>query len=1317
MLVTLNGVSVFAYSTSYDDYDENYYNNPSFEYEGNPSLSSSSSTYGASSSRVESSADKLNQLGLMVGYEDGSLGLERTITRAEFVTLILRLLNMEPTSGSTGGYSMFRDTTYHWASQSINVAASMGFVNGYPDGTFQPDGQITSPEIQAILIRVLNYTDSLSSAPWPQNMIAKSTEIGLAKNISNLTNTATRGLAAVMIDNALEIPLMEVTAYSTGAYGNYISVNKDSSILNKYLGYGKLKGDVVTTSENSSRLDSDEFYVDNAKFYFADENDVDEKTIFSLQRNANHLLGRSIIAYFNDDYEIVWIDYSDNYDDENVFYSTIKKYSNKYITITIDGEEERFKVSNDTSIYIDGSAGDLDDIEVGQFVKIILSGNTVSFLKVYDFDKQNVVITNISSNYIHYIDEDGGEGRFNLNNYDGVNVFIGDDETSIEALRTNMVASVIVNDNDELDFYTSNNASITGTLTKIYGESIYVNGNYYNLADNMTYSDYSYNKYSDEDVVVRVITSSSELQAFLDEEIEVVFDLEGNARHFIFGDGYSTSKSLTNVGIVIRKWSADEEYLRIYNPDTDSYATYAYDNNTNRNTLKTPMSYSSITSLSETSLTSNNRYIVGYNYDSDNVLTEVYQPELTEILDVTSLYGSRYINTTDGKYYLDDETIFITDLSDEYNISATTFDDLSVADSLTGVQAIIVTAPYSDSYYTTNTAMYVIFVSGGDSIGTDSDNVAVVTNTYRDRDGYGVELYTTDGVAEYQLATNVSASNYTIGDIVNYRVSSEDSRYAKISYIRPATVRNATVQSTSSNRRSITLSDGNTYIVKSDALVFDLTNENVNNLSRNDIIKNDASVSAISKYDYINYVINADEQIVAIYILDAYDDGNDFEDENLPTAVITMSPRTNLTPSSQITWSFAESRAPGSRQIVDTEWSSNKASSYSAGTHTVSLRVKDSSGSWSNWTSITFTVTSDGTGSGITTETENRKPTAVITMNPDSNITTATEITWDYRSSTCSNMVSESCSIVNYEWNNNNTYFRTAGTYTVYLRVQDSLGTWSDWTSKQVTVTADGSGTPVTVQKPVANITMSPDPTQTRVTTGTPITITSAGSTIIPGTSISREDFYGAVSGSNTFEAGSHTVSLRLLDSRGVYSELKQVTFTIYEENVAPVISSVTVSPSDAKTGDTITLSANVSDANNDNIVAYEWDGGAGTSETYTTTYSTAGTKTVTLRVKDSNNAWSETYTKTFQIEEAVTFPTVTGLVLSIPEPTTTDKVTITPTYTGTSNVLLIDDFGGDYQSSGYYTAGTHRVTFRYTDGNGNYSNEVSIQFVVRDAG
>ena len=64
--------------------------------------------------------------------------------------------------------------------------------------------------------------------------------------------------------------------------------------------------------------------------------------------------------------------------------------------------------------------------------------------------------------------------------------------------------------------------------------------------------------------------------------------------------------------------------------------------------------------------------------------------------------------------------------------------------------------------------------------------------------------------------------------------------------------------------------DSNFFFENDDAIVFDLTNCDVSDLSRNDIIKNDTSIGTISKYDNIKYVINSDEQIVAVFIVDSY---------------------------------------------------------------------------------------------------------------------------------------------------------------------------------------------------------------------------------------------------------------------------------------------------------------------------------------------------------------------------------------------------------------------------------------------------------------
>jgi len=74
----------------------------------------------------------------------------------------------------------------------------------------------------------------------------------------------------------------------------------------------------------------------------------------------------------------------------------------------------------------------------------------------------------------------------------------------------------------------------------------------------------------------------------------------------------------------------------------------------------------------------------------------------------------------------------------------------------------------------------------------------------------------------------------------------------------------------------------------------------------------------------------------------------------------------------------------------------------------------------------------------------NNKPVAVITMTPGIALTTDTNITWGYSNSTDP----DGDTITNAEWKNKQSIYSTAGSYTIDLRVQDSKGLWSDWSSK-----------------------------------------------------------------------------------------------------------------------------------------------------------------------------------------------------------------------------------------------------------------------------
>lgn len=88
--------------------------------------------------------------GIVNGYEDGTFLPNKRITRAEFATIAARF-----TSLVHEGENLFTDIDGHWAAEFINNSAITGWVNGYDDGTFMPDAEITRAEAITLINRVL----------------------------------------------------------------------------------------------------------------------------------------------------------------------------------------------------------------------------------------------------------------------------------------------------------------------------------------------------------------------------------------------------------------------------------------------------------------------------------------------------------------------------------------------------------------------------------------------------------------------------------------------------------------------------------------------------------------------------------------------------------------------------------------------------------------------------------------------------------------------------------------------------------------------------------------------------------------------------------------------------------------------------------------------------------------------------------------------------------------------------------------------------------------------------------------------------------
>ena len=109
-------------------------------------------------------------LGIVNGRTDAAFEPDAPITRAEFAAICARF-----DTSKRDGDSNFTDISGHWAEAEIERAAMLGWINGYEDGTFRPDAEITRAEAMTLINRVLQRlpetADDLLDGMniWPDN--------------------------------------------------------------------------------------------------------------------------------------------------------------------------------------------------------------------------------------------------------------------------------------------------------------------------------------------------------------------------------------------------------------------------------------------------------------------------------------------------------------------------------------------------------------------------------------------------------------------------------------------------------------------------------------------------------------------------------------------------------------------------------------------------------------------------------------------------------------------------------------------------------------------------------------------------------------------------------------------------------------------------------------------------------------------------------------------------------------------------------------------------------------------------------------------
>lgn len=219
-----------------------------------------------------SDIEKAGQYGLMQGYEDGRFGLEDSLTRAAFVTILCRMFSWETGTPETPSYIDVSPEQWYFA----NVETALA--NGALDRSisFRPEDPISREEMAVMLVRSLgyeqlaqaNYDFDLPFADVTENKgyIALAWQIGLTNGIEQdgkllfqPSASATREQAAAMLVRVYERYTSDIEwLHGFYAFSSYSQIDLTDSMDAVSLGWARLEWDgdgmpwVNTTSQNDN---------------------------------------------------------------------------------------------------------------------------------------------------------------------------------------------------------------------------------------------------------------------------------------------------------------------------------------------------------------------------------------------------------------------------------------------------------------------------------------------------------------------------------------------------------------------------------------------------------------------------------------------------------------------------------------------------------------------------------------------------------------------------------------------------------------------------------------------------------------------------------------------------------------------------------------------------------------------------------------------------------------------------------------------------------------------------------------------------------
>ncbi len=284
--------------------------------------------------------DVLSQLQLLQGYEDGTFRPDGNITRAEFAAVVVRALGLESAASGMGGATPFKDVpANHWAAGYINLASNAGVINGRGNGIFDPNSNVLYEEAVKMVMAALGYTPAAEASGGYPGGYIT---VAASEGVLDGVSGAYGTKATRGCVAELVFNSLEVPLMRQTGFGTNTTYEKSSSVLLDKLDVEKVEGRVtkIPGSADTRLLSYQVEYTISKRYEISGDN--------RILRNVKQVLSRVDVGTTNaQDYlEQYTYAYIKDVDDEPVIMSIVPKTGKNDKQVIYADEIDMTKLSN-----------------------------------------------------------------------------------------------------------------------------------------------------------------------------------------------------------------------------------------------------------------------------------------------------------------------------------------------------------------------------------------------------------------------------------------------------------------------------------------------------------------------------------------------------------------------------------------------------------------------------------------------------------------------------------------------------------------------------------------------------------------------------------------------------------------------------------------------------------------------------------------------------------------------------------------------------------------------------------------------------------